>query len=416
MSQVANSTSQISYVELESTLSKYEKMLWDVTKSRGAVPLLLGSPGTGKSAIFKTIADKLGLQYIDLRLSTLDETDLGIFPSKEIYTDENGKTHKYVEHLYPHWAVISNEKPTLIHFEEINRTTNAKRNACLQILNEKTMGYSFKFNDNVFFVSSGNLGIADGTEVDELENAILNRFAIFEHRMTYDYWYENYGKKNVNPIITSFLKDNTEEFNMPVRSRSSESTMSVYAGCFPSPRSWDNFSKYIKSNNVDLYKKDELNDVRVILNGFVGTIASEKFYNYVKDRNRVTLHNIIDEYDKYETEIEQLDRVQREGIFSDISKRKLFSDEFSDKQYKNIKRFINSCLNTNLNEDMFLDGVAGHIYNMLINVDVDIVIANTFDGDVSDDIKKFSKRRVDFIKSFDHIISEIEEETEKNEQ
>lgn len=40
------------------------------------VPNVLGSPSVGKSSIIKQIADKYNLQFIDIRLATMDITDL----------------------------------------------------------------------------------------------------------------------------------------------------------------------------------------------------------------------------------------------------------------------------------------------------------------------------------------------------
>lgn len=45
------------------------------------VPMVMGSPGCGKSMIVQQIAKDYGLKVIDLRLSQCDPTDLMGFPS-----------------------------------------------------------------------------------------------------------------------------------------------------------------------------------------------------------------------------------------------------------------------------------------------------------------------------------------------
>lgn len=45
------------------------------------VPMLVGSPGTGKSAIVHQVAKEHGLKVIDLRLAQCDPTDLLGFPT-----------------------------------------------------------------------------------------------------------------------------------------------------------------------------------------------------------------------------------------------------------------------------------------------------------------------------------------------
>jgi len=42
----------------------------------GLVPFLAGSPGCGKSELFKAIAKQFNLKLIDLRLAQCDPTDL----------------------------------------------------------------------------------------------------------------------------------------------------------------------------------------------------------------------------------------------------------------------------------------------------------------------------------------------------
>jgi hypothetical protein len=404
------------YVNLEEKLTGYERLLWSLIKSRGAVPILMGAPGTGKSAISNGLAEKLDLQYIDLRLSTMDETDLGIFPSKEIYTDEDGVTHKYVEHLYPHWAVLANQRPTLIHFEEINRTTNAKRNACLQILNEKTMGYNFKFNENVFFIASGNLGKEDGTEVDELENAILNRFVVVEHNLDIHQWVKEFARKNdINENIINFLLERTEFFNKPNKIESSINTTSVYSSCYPSPRAWTNFSKWLSVNN---FKFDDDNFVSStlpnVLSGFVGTMATSSFISFIKDKVRINYLQVLNEYSTYKKDIERLDRVEREVIFGELVKLNIFSANVSKPQYANIVKFIDSCLsknNTPNQDERFLDGVAGYIQNILTSADTDVCLAK---HDDNKELMPYWERREDFMKKYSYIINEIKEEIEKN--
>ncbi len=48
------------------------------------VPMLKGSPGTGKSQIVYQIAKEYNLQVIDIRLSQCDPTDLAGFPTIEM--------------------------------------------------------------------------------------------------------------------------------------------------------------------------------------------------------------------------------------------------------------------------------------------------------------------------------------------
>ncbi len=112
----------------------------------------------------------------------------------------------------PKWAYKANEAPTIIHFEELNRSTLAVRNAALQMLLEREIGAFFKFNSNVMMCASGNLGEEDGTDVEEFDQALNNRLIHIEHTMPYPEWVEQYANDNVCPVIVQFLKTHTEHY------------------------------------------------------------------------------------------------------------------------------------------------------------------------------------------------------------
>lgn len=60
------------------------------------VPFIQGSPGMGKSAIVKEIADEYGLKLIDCRLSSMEPTDLLGLP-----WINNGKAEFNPYNLFP---------------------------------------------------------------------------------------------------------------------------------------------------------------------------------------------------------------------------------------------------------------------------------------------------------------------------
>ena len=147
------------------TLTEMEKTYFQVMWAKYGVLNITSKPGVAKSAIGKSIADKMEFKYRDIRLTMVDETDVGLYPSvSEIELD--GQMIKCLDFVVPRWAIEANKQPTIIHFEELNRASQQVRNAALQILLERQIG-EFKFNDNVLMMSSGNLGDEDGTDVEE---------------------------------------------------------------------------------------------------------------------------------------------------------------------------------------------------------------------------------------------------------
>jgi len=160
--------------ERMATLTPRERKYFMTMWPKSGVMYITSKPGIAKSAIAREIADKMGFKYLDIRLSMVDETDVGLYPNIST-VDNGGEMVKCLDFVVPRWAIEANKQPTIIHFEELNRAQLPVRNAALQILLERCIGTEFKFNDTVLMMASGNLGDEDGTDVEEFDNALNNR-------------------------------------------------------------------------------------------------------------------------------------------------------------------------------------------------------------------------------------------------
>tara|TARA_R110000772_G_scaffold2410_1_gene8314 strand:+ start:36878 stop:38266 length:1389 start_codon:yes stop_codon:yes gene_type:complete len=223
------------FIKKLTTLTEKESLYFSIMRSQYGVLFIKSKPGVAKSAITKSIAKKLDIQYVDIRLSMADETDMQ-FPN---LTFDEGLNCHVIEHAIPQWAAMANERPTLIHFEELNRAPLAVRNAALQILLERGIGPKFKFNENVFMISSGNLGEEDGTDVEEFDNALNNRLIHINHDLTIQEWFDWGKDKVLHPDITSFV-----EFYPDYFYKKPNDDAQTYA----TPRSWHMLSEFIIKN------------------------------------------------------------------------------------------------------------------------------------------------------------------------
>ena len=166
-------------------LTPREKKYFMMMYPKSGVLYITSKPGIAKSAISRNIAEVMGYDYLDVRLSMNDESDFKFPFLRDL--DWNGDIFKVSGTAVPEWAFKSNLKPTIIHFEELNRAPLLVRNAALQILLERQIG-DFKFNDNVLMIASGNLGDEDGTDVDDFDNALNNRLIHVTHTLGADEW------------------------------------------------------------------------------------------------------------------------------------------------------------------------------------------------------------------------------------
>ena len=337
------------------SLSDREKKYFKMMNAKSGVLYITSAPGYAKSAIMRSVASKMGYQYFDIRLSMVDETDVGLFPT----IDEEmiqGSKQRMLCHVAPKWAYMANEKPTIIHFEEVNRSTLAVRNAALQMLLEREIGAFFKFNDNVMMCSSGNLGEEDGTDVEEFDQALNNRLIHIEHTLPYPEWVEQYAALNVHPVIVGFLKTHTEHYYKKPDERNQRNK------AYATPRSWTFLSDYIFENfgemetrldnqgntfkNPDgtekMFKKFPnirtwINDIKEIGHGYVGA-SNARFIRYCEDTLKITLDDVLDRFDDIEEDIKNFNRDKKSELLVNMKERKI--SQLKTKQIENLVRFL----------------------------------------------------------------------------
>jgi flagellar biosynthesis chaperone FliJ len=352
-------------------LSDREKKYFKMMNAKSGVLYITSAPGYAKSAIMRSIAKQMGFQYFDIRLSMVDETDVGLFPT--IGEEEvNGSTQKMLSHVAPKWAYMANVKPTIIHFEELNRSTLSVRNAALQMLLEREIGAFFKFNENVMMCASGNLGEEDGTDVEEFDQALNNRLIHIEHTLPFPEWVERYANENVCPVIVQFLKTHTEHYYKKPDERNQRNK------AYATPRSWTFLSDYIFQNfgelttrkdndfkeildeagNPKMFKKFPsvrawINDIKEIGHGYVGP-SNARFIRYCEDTLKITLDDVLDRYDDIESDIKTFNRDKKSELLANMKERRI--SQLKVKQLENLTRFLGTISD---------DEIVGYILHVL---------------------------------------------------
>jgi len=353
-----------------SKLSKTELMYFEIMLS-GTALYIRGIPGNAKSAIGRSICEKIiwwrdgekekhtGINYIDLRLADKDETDLGSYPVTKNPIDQlikfgemldkgyidldqfNKIKEKYLDVIInvddltsltfavPDWALGANSYPTIIHVEELNRCDPKVRAASLQLLNEKQIG-NFKFNDNVFWMASGNLGEEDRTEVDEMDLALSNRICILDHDIGVEEWAENFGNEHCWNVMVDYLLSNQKLYVAP----------SANEIRYATARSWTNLSNYIFSTfgkDPDLYTVSSSDKMSIVGLGFIGASWSG-FQRYLMDTSKININDIIDKWETVKKEVQKLNRGRTMELMSNLRNVKL--QEKNKEQIHNIISFL----------------------------------------------------------------------------
>jgi hypothetical protein len=310
-----------------SLLTPKERKYFSVMWAKYGVLNITSKPGVAKSAIGRSICDKLGFRYMDIRLSMVDETDVGLYPDvSEIEVD--GKKVKCLDFVVPRWALEANKQPTIIHFEELNRASQQVRNAALQILLERQIGTEFNFNDNVLMMSSGNLGDEDGTDVEEFDAALNNRLVHINHVLGVDEWIENFADENVHRLITSFIKAHPEQMYKT----------SDNAKAYATPRSWTMLSEFIITNfGEDASPRDFLPLVKEVATGYLGN-SSMKFVQYCEDMLNISIQDVLNNYDGIKKDLAKYNRDKNSELIQALKEIEI--TKLSPKQLKNIVKFL----------------------------------------------------------------------------
>lgn len=301
---------------------KYFMTMWP----KSGVIYITSKPGIAKSAIARSIADKMGFKYLDVRLSMSDETDFKFPFLKD--AEYNGNIFKVSGYAVPEWAFEANTQPTIIHFEELNRAPQFVRNAALQILLERQIG-EFKFNGTVLMMASGNLGDEDGTDVEEFDNALNNRLIHFSHTLSSDEWVENFGKTNCHPTIVSYIKAYPEKlYQNPTENTKAYAT----------PRSWSFLSDFITKNfGMDASPRDFLPYMQEVAHGYIGN-GAQRFLQYCQEMVNITINDIINRYDQVEEELSKYNRDKNSELIQSLKEFEI--KKFTEKQLDNVTKFL----------------------------------------------------------------------------
>lgn len=313
-----------------SLLTKREQIYFQVMWAKSGVLYITAKPGVAKSAIARSIAEKMNFRYMDLRLSMVDETDVGLYPNVSEVDPGTGQNIKCLDFVVPRWAIESNKQPTIIHFEELNRAQQSVRNAALQILLERQIGIDFKFNDNVLMISSGNLGDEDNTDVEEFDAALNNRLIHYKHTLSLDEWIEGFAQEKVHGMVVSYLKSHPE--NLYKTSESSQA--------YATPRSWTFMSDFIIANyGKESSPREFLPTLKEIAQSYVGN-ASLKFIQYCEDMLNINIMDVINNYDKVKKDLEKYNRDKKSELIQSLKEMDI--TKLDEKQLSNVTKFLKS--------------------------------------------------------------------------
>lgn len=223
-------------------ISQAKPLLLKALKAK-LVPLLVGSPGMGKSQLYQQIADEHNLLLIDIRLGQCDITDLNGFPKIEgdkagyVPMDTFPIEGDPIPEGYSGWMLL---------FDELTSAPPSLQAASYKIILDRKIG-KYNLHKNVVVCAAGNLE-TDNAVVEPMSTALQSRMIHFELAVDSKEWVNWAADAGIDHRITSYInfKPGSLYTFQP------DHTDKTYAA----PRTWEFVNRLLK--DVDLNDRNTL--------------------------------------------------------------------------------------------------------------------------------------------------------------
>ena len=225
-------------------------------------PLFIwGPPGIGKSAIVREVAQKNGLELIDLRATLLDPVDLRGVPVPQ-------QQRKLTIWLRP--SFLPRDGAGILFLDELTSAPPAVQAACYQLVLDKRVG-EHELPPSWIVVAAGNRE-GEGV-VFKMPPALANRFIHVELEPDLDDWVGWALGAGIEDEVIAFLRFRPELLFKFDPTRFNEKA-------FPTPRTWEKVSRILTT-----FKKKNLPPDGMFfeaVRGCVGEGPAAEFCSYCR--------------------------------------------------------------------------------------------------------------------------------------
>lgn len=225
-------------------------------------PLMVwGAPGLGKSTVIRSVAEKLGIGFIDVRLAQREPVDVRGLPVPD-------RERKCVDWL------VSGEWPRegkgILLFDELTAADRSLQVAAYELILDRRLGDLYQVPDGWYICAAGNR-VNDAAVATTMSSALANRFMHVELDSDVGTWSNWAAAHGIHPAVTAFIRFRPETLLR-------QENENLERG-WPTPRAWERVSAML-----NIIPKPEKNEhlVRKIVCGLVGNRAGLEFTEYFK--------------------------------------------------------------------------------------------------------------------------------------
>lgn len=291
--------------------------------------MLLGGHGLGKSQIVTKFYEDKGYNVVPLFLGQMsDPGDILGLPYKKEVTLKDGTKTEVMDFLPPAWW--DEEKPFCLFLDEINRGRPEILNVVMDLTLNKKIG-GRKMPEGSVVVAAANVG--DGYTIQDLDKALLDRFAPVIFKPTTDEWLSYAVKSGFDERVIDFITAEPEWLDGD--QIEVEDPMDIT----PSRRSWEGVSETIKAFSGRTFDAME----RKMIVSFIGPEAAGAFQSYLEKQKTVDITKLLEgDFDKVKKELKSLKLHEIVGVNDQIKRymEKDFTPEQKETITVNFKKYL----------------------------------------------------------------------------
>jgi len=265
---------------IETTVKNYIKE----NKTQGFIPVLVGPPGIGKTAMLHQMAEKNNWGLVPIHIAQIPMEMLSGIPIPNY--DEG--TIKWTEPEFIQNAnkLAEEKEAVILFFDDIHTAREDKQELFFELAVNRSL-HGFRLKDNVFIISAGNFKITQGGK--RFLTPILSRFAWWNVELDGKAWLK-WAMENVHPTIVIYFSQNESKLATDLLQEPEH--LSVEFKGFPTPRTWTMLSEQLymleKAYGINLMNisnklfTDFDTVLRTLIVGTIGSKAGEEFYKFLK--------------------------------------------------------------------------------------------------------------------------------------
>lgn len=252
----------------------------ELTLAAGAVPLIIGESGIGKTALIRRYCREKDLHLVNIDANLLKEGEIGGLP-----TVKKGRTYYATHHKLAEIdeLLAQGDRGCLLFIDEINRCDHAVQQELMNlILNREINGYELDPRVTVASAMNPTSRMEDFRNTDyqvvEMDPAQENRFVWFSMDSDAKEWIGwGLDEGNIHPWVIEFISSFDEYLHASSEEEFIEAT----------PRSWERISNAMKvlDENPGFSKEALYHFVK----GNVGTRIAQDFMGFLKENENPNL-------------------------------------------------------------------------------------------------------------------------------